>query len=176
MDHSTEGRRDPNLSERNSPATPTRIGSWTEHDEAVGKLFDLAAREICILDADLRRLAVERPAHHAALRRLLSENPKHQVRILVSDASGLVACFPRLTQLCETFSHNLQIASVAEDVVVSDCVIVVDRAHALVRFHRDHVRGKVILDDPREVSPYLQRFEDLWSAGAVPMASRPLGL
>jgi hypothetical protein len=57
-----------------------------------------------------------------------------------------------------------------------DSMILVDDAHAVIRFDRDQPRGKLLVDESDEVMPYRRRFEEIWAEGGTPVAATTLGL
>ena len=59
------------------------ITSWAEHDSSLLKILELASQTLCIFDADLVKLRLERPDSVELLRRFLSSDRQHRLRIAV---------------------------------------------------------------------------------------------
>ena len=47
---------------------------------------------------------------------------------------------------------------------------------ALVCFHREQPRARLIIDDVHECTPYVRRFEEILAAGGDPVSAMTLGL
>ena len=54
--------------------------------------------------------------------------------------------------------------------------VVADSRHALVRFHEDQARAKVMLDAPLDCAPYARRFDEIVAEGGDEISATTLGL
>ena len=80
-------------------------------------------------------------------------------------------------RLLALHSHNSAAQQTPEQLGhLRDSMILVDDAHALIRFDRDQPRCKLLIDEPEEVMPYRRRFEEIWAEGGIPVATTTLGL
>ena len=156
--------------------TSQLLTSSGELDAAVDHLLELASSTIDIFDRDLVALALDRPARITALQRVLGERA-HQVRIVVQVGARVQTGFPRLMRLLETHSHHFSLIQAADSVLeLADTMLIADSKHALVRFHRDQPRGRLIEDDAGEVHGYATRFADILTEGGYPLSARVSGL
>ncbi|MBK7171172.1 MAG: hypothetical protein IPH83_18705 [Gammaproteobacteria bacterium] len=54
---------------------------------------------------------------------------------------------------------------------LKDSLLIADGRHTLIRFHRDHARARLIIDDVHECTPHIQRFEESSPLVASPPSS-----
>lgn len=156
--------------------TSRLLTSQGELDAAVDRLLALAGESIDIFDFDLAALSLDRTARIAELQRVLGERA-HRLRIVVQDGSRLTARAPRLMRLFETHAHHFSLLQAPDSLAeLRDTMMIADGRHALVRFHRDQPRGKLIEDDANEVHPYAMRFSDIINEGGHPLSPRVAGL
>ena len=130
---------------------PQLLTNWSDHDHSLQKVLLLATRTLRIFDEDLTRLGLENTENAFFLRRFLTSERRNTLTIVVRNADPLVAA-------------------------LSDAMVLADNAHALVRFHKDQVRSKVLIDNTDECRPYLLRFEEVLKEGGTPISATTLGL
>jgi len=154
------------------------ITTWSEYDRAIQELLDLSATRLDIFDEDLSTLKLEAPQRVAALRALLSA-PSHdrQLRIVVRKRDFVCQYSPQLMNLLTLYAPLLSIIDAPPHLdQLGDCLMIADDRHALVRFHRDQPRARLIVDDTSECAPYAQRFAEVLGEGGDPLSSKTLGL
>jgi hypothetical protein len=157
--------------------TSKLISTWSEYESAAQEILELATHTLLIFDENLSTLKLERPEKIAALRQFLSASPKNLLQIALQNAGHIRAHSPRLMELLDTYSHNLQIIECPPHMAaLSDSLIFADGKHGVVRFHKDQARAKVILDDTEECTPYLHRYDQIIEEGGTPVSGRSLGL
>ena len=150
---------------------------WSEHSAALEQVLTRFTRSLDIFDCDLTRLGLEQPERIALLRERLLANPSCTIRIVLKDAEPFRSRSPRLFALFALFVQQMSVVCCTESVkALSDTILIVDGQHALIRFHVDHARGKVLIDEPAACLPYLHRFEEIVAEGGEPVASSTLGL
>ena len=153
------------------------ITSWAAHDSAVETLLRLASRSIRIFDDDLERLKLERPDRIEQIQQFLAADTSHSMQVVVRDPEYLRCRSPRLMRLVAQRSENLHIITRhAHLSQLNDAMLLVDEEHALIRFHKDNVRAKIITEMRKECSPYLQRYREIWQEGGEPVSATVLGL
>lgn len=153
------------------------ITSWGDYQVAIDRLLALACQKICIYDQDLHQLKLESPPRLDALKRVLLGTEHDALRIALRDATALRREHPLLNNLLTTYSHRTQAQETPEQIAhLRDNMILVDGKHALIRFDRDHARGKLLIDEADEVRPYLIRFAEILAEGGEPIGSSTLGL
>ena len=156
---------------------PQLITHWTDHDLALTQILARARRSLHIFDRDLLKLRLESPAHAETLRRLLAGDQHQRIQIVVRDAGPLRRDCPRLMRLLATYPQRMLVCETPAHLAeLSDAMVIVDDSHALVRFHQDHARAKLISDDPIACAPYIKRFAEILGEGGEPVSATTLGL
>jgi hypothetical protein len=144
---------------------------------AVDIAIAAATKEIRIFDDKLERIRLDDKERHELLWQFLAASPLRRLYIVVHDTSHAETRSPRLLVLIRHFPNAVEIReSSAEYKHVTDCCLLVDSQHGVRRFHRDHARGKLILNSPDEIRPWWQRFDELWRSGTPCLAPTMLGL
>lgn len=154
----------------------TLLTSRGDIDAAIDRLLARAQASLDVFDHDLSALGLDRPPRQVELRRLLDERA-HRLRIVVQDGSRLPTGNPRLLALHEAHAHHFQLLQAADTLTeLRDGLLIADGRHALVRFHRDQARARLIEDDENETRPYALRFADILAEGCTPLGGRVAGL
>ena len=84
---------------------------------------------------------------------------------------------PQLMNLLTVYAPALTITQSPPHLdTLKDSLLIADGRHTLIRFHRDHARARLIVDDVHECTPHIQRFEEIVAAGGEPLSSSTLGL
>ena len=150
---------------------------WSEHTAVLEQVLTRFNRSLDIFDCDLVRLGLEQPERIALLRERLLANRDCTIRIVLKDPEPLRSHSPRLFALFGLFAQQMTVVCCAESVrSLQDALLIVDNQHALIRFHVDHARGKVLLDEPATCLPYVHRFAEILAEGGEPVAASTLGL
>jgi len=151
--------------------------SWSDYQSAIDRLLALATKRIYIYDEDLGMLHLENPGRIEAFKPALSSVHHDCLRIALRNTAPLQQRQPLLQRLLATHSHNSAVQQTPEQLShLRDSIILVDDAHALIRFDRDQPRSKLLIDEPEEVMPYRRRFEEIWAEGGTPVGTTTLGL
>jgi uncharacterized protein YjiS (DUF1127 family) len=139
----------------------SEVGFRTAIDAA---LF-AADGQINIFDPDLARLRLEESNRVAMLRSFVTLRRGNRIRIALKSARHLELKAPRLLALLRVFGHVIEVRRTPEELDrLCDSHLLTDNGYAVVRFHVDQPRGKLIMADIAEVRPWLDRFSELWSA------------
>lgn len=153
------------------------INSWIEYQSAIDRILALASRQVWIYDEDLGMLHLETPERIAALTAPLASLEPDCLRIALRNSEPLLQRQPLTRRLLTVYSHNSAAQQTPEQLAhLRDSMILVDDAHALVRFDRNQPRGKLLIDEPDEVMPYRRRFAEIWAEGGTPVSATTLGL
>jgi len=151
--------------------------SWPDYQMAIDRVLALARQRISIYDEDLGLLHLETPERITALRAALSAVRSDCLRIALRNTGPLQQRQPLLRGLLTDYSHNSAAQQTPEQLGhLRDSMILVDDAHALIRFDRDQPRCKLLIDEIDEVTPYRRRFEEIWAEGGIPVSATTLGL
>ncbi|MBK1679864.1 hypothetical protein [Rhodocyclus tenuis] len=153
------------------------ITDWSAGDAAIDQLLALATRSLLVFDRDLSRLAFERPQRMAELVRLLRSGTQARAELIVQDAGPLQRTQPRLLALLSRESQRLSIIEAPAHLTgLAESLLIVDGRHALLRFHRDQPRARLLLDAPQDCARWLQRFAEIRGEGGTPLSATTLGL
>lgn len=153
------------------------ITSWGDYEATVAQLIPMAQRSIAIFDQDLQHLRLENPGLNATLQRFLRADPDARLRIAVHNAEAVRHRSPRTLDLLRLFAHSFQLIETPPHLAsLADSLLLIDEEHALVRFHRDHARGRKIIADPEATQAYRKRFDDIWNEGGTPISATTIGL
>ncbi len=159
--------------------TSRLLNSWSEYDAAVQEILDLTAGTLLVFDADLSPLKLERPERIAALRRLLlgAREFNKRLTIVVQKTAFVRQYSPQLMDLLAVYSPAMTIIHAPPHLDgLKDSLLIADHRHLLVRFHQDHARARLTIDDAPECAPCVLRFEEILGAGGDPLSATTLGL
>ena len=153
------------------------ITNWAEHDLALQKILALATKSLRIFDEDLSKLKLERPENAEILQRFLSADRQHTLQIVLKNTDPFRRNSPRLMKLLASYPQSMTLFECpAQLASLNDALLLADQDHALIRFHKDNVRSKAIIDNTDECRPYLKRFEEILNEGGEQICATPLGL
>ncbi|MDR2506856.1 MAG: hypothetical protein LBD67_02515 [Candidatus Accumulibacter sp.] len=151
--------------------------TWADYASAVQEILPFLSRRLRIFDEDLVHPGLENPDLAAKLGRFLGANRFTSCDIVLRNPLAARDRSPRLMALLGTYSDRLRIFECAPRLLsLHDNFILVDDAHALIRIHKDHARSRFILDDRRECTPYIERFDDLLEECETRIYPTTLGL
>jgi hypothetical protein len=153
------------------------ITTWSEHDGSLQRILSLVTTTLFVFDEDLSKLKLERLEHADALHRFLLSDKRNRLQIVVKNSEPLRRHCPRLMKLLAVYGQNMSVVECPQHLLsLSDSLLIADEKHALIRFHKDSARSKLILDSAGECKPYANRFEDILKEGGQPVCTSTLGL
>lgn len=153
------------------------ITNWSEHDSSLQKVLSLVSTTLCVFDEDLSKLKLERLEHADALHRFLLSDKRNFLRIVLKDSEHFLRHSPRLIKLLSVFGQNMSVVECPQHLrSLNDSLLIADGRHALIRFHKDSVRSKLIVDSTGDCKPYANRFEEIVKEGGQPVRTSALGL
>ena len=153
------------------------ITSWNDYQSAIDRILALACNQVWIYDEDLGMLRLETPERIEALTAPLASLHPDCLHIALRNTEPLQQRQPLIRRLLTVYSHNSAAQQTPEHLGhLRDSMILVDDAHALIRFDRNQPRGKLLIDEPDEVKPYRSRFTEIWAEGGAPVTPTTLGL
>lgn len=144
---------------------PETFDSEAGYRQAIEATLAAARKEIRIFDRDLNRMGLETSAGADLLAAFLAGGTDRRIRIVVHYPDHLQQRFPRLLALLRRHSHTIEIRRTPDHLQsLADCGVLADERHGTLRTHADHPRGKLVVDDPKQIHPWWQRFDELWDA------------
>lgn len=155
----------------------TRFDSLADYRRAIDVLLESAKRELCIFDSNLRELDFASRRRSERIASLLLAAPGNRVRIVLHDVGEVERFAPRLMTLLKQFSHCLEVRLTPPELrQLTECYVLADRDSGVVRFHAQHMRGKVFSGLPEEARAWHERFEELWNLAQPGISATTLGL
>ena len=150
---------------------------WSEHDAGLAAILRSLSTSLMVFDEDLVRLGLERPENVEILRRVLVAGTRHRIRIVVKSAVPFRYHSPRLFQLFATYPEQMTVVQCPQHLhSLNDALFIANETHALIRFHKDNARSRIIIDDRDACIPYVQRFLDIEREGGESISATTLGL
>lgn len=150
---------------------------WSEHDTAVQTILQSISVSFSVFDEDLARLRLERPENVELLRSFLAGGLRNLVRIVLKNAEPFRRDSPRLFRLLSIYPHQMYVVQCPEHLrSLNDSMLIANDSSALVRFHKDNARSRVIINDREACTPYIQRFNDITGEGGDVISATTLGL
>lgn len=150
---------------------------WSEHDAGLATILRSLSTSLLVFDEDLTRLGLERPENAEILRRFLVAGARHRIHIVVKNAAPLRNHSPRLFQLLATYPEQMTVVLCPQHLhSLNDALFLVNETHALIRFHKDNPRSRIIIDDRDACVPYVQRFHEIEHEGGESIGATTLGL
>ena len=139
-------------------------------EDAVLRLLARCEHRLRIFDPDLTVGPMADRRATECLEQMMHRSPKAECTLLLHDTSHIAIACPRLLDLYRRRGHQFRVLqTAAEHRQYLQPFVIGDRRDLATRFHADHLRGKLCLDEPIELAGFEQRFEQL-EERAVPAA------
>lgn len=153
------------------------IGGEAEYEAAIDAVIAAAQQSLHIFDGDLTRGGYGSLKRYEALRDFLLRGRGNRIVFVLHEIDYLSARCPRLMNLLQTHSHNIQIQKTHEHArIASDPFVVADDAHYVHRFHQDDARSLLALHDHPGARQLEERFSQLLEASHPAVFATTLGL
>lgn len=148
-----------------------------EFRAALDTVISRADREIRIMDDRLERMMLDDKARADMLATFLAASIKRRLYIVVHDPLYAETRCSRLRALIRRFPNAVEVReSSAALKHIADSFLIADEMHGVIRFHRDHARGKMLQNAGDEIRPWWQRFDELWRSGTSCLSPTQAGL
>ncbi len=153
------------------------LTSEADYRQACDTILGRAQSELLFFDRDLAALRLEEKTRIDMLARFLGSDGLRKIRIVLHDPAPLECNAPRLLQLLVRFSHVVEARQTPDNLRhLADTHVLADDGDGVRRFHVDQPRSALILDDPAYISPWRQRFEELWELSRACLNTTTTGL
>lgn len=155
----------------------SRFDTYQDYRRAVTDLIALAQRELVIFDSDLGETGFESRAGIESVSRFLNVRRDNTMRVVLHNPDRVERNCPRLMALLKLRGHSISFRQSPEDLRrLTDCFMAADGRHALIRFHADHARGKLLIEQPDDVGGVWKRFDALWEISSPSLSGTTLGI
>ena len=154
-----------------------RIEGPLEYEQAINTVIQQASHQLRIFDYNLRGEGYNSPQRFELLQNFLLTDRVNQLVIVLHDTDYLTRECPRMLNLIQQFGHAINIyQTTAEARVATDPFIIADDAHFLHRFHYDHPRAALTLNDSEGAITLIRRFNEILSLAESAAPPTTLGL
>lgn len=158
-------------------ATHEKFDTLSDYRLSLDRVIQLATRELNIFDLDLADGGYNTPQRFDLLRAFLAASRNNRAVIVLHDTDFLTKRCPRMMNLLTQFGHAIQINQTSQQARgVHDPIVIADQRHYVHRFHYDHPRGIVALDDYEGCTPLKQKFEEILEYSEPAASATILGL
>ena len=172
MATSTSAEADPPLAPRD-----VVLDTVAAQVAAIDELVDLARHRLQIFDVDLSQGGWQSAARAEKLAAFLRRSVRPRIDLIVHDTRWMETSCPRLLALQKTHAHAITIYKTgAEARNAMDPLLIADGRHFVHRFHIDHPRASVAIEQPQLARPLVMRFEQIWATGEPGLSATMLGL
>ncbi len=139
--------------------------SAADYVGALETICGLAKHTLFIFEKDFVNIGFNNEARFEILRSFLLTNPNNRLQLLAHDTRPISQYCPRLMTLLCQFGHNMFIYQTPKHLQhISEPFAVADSSHVVRRFHFDHSRGILALNDEGKASLMKSRFIEMWQA------------
>lgn len=154
-----------------------KIESLSDYALAIDETIRQATRSLKIFDLNLRGAGFNSPARIELLENFFHLNRANRFTLILHDANHLQSECPRLINLLRLFSHASSVYQTTEEAKsASDPFIIADDRHYLHRFHYEHPRALLALNDPEGALDLSRRFSEILNASEPAAPATTLGL
>lgn len=167
------------MTDPSTPATSEyhRLEGPLEYEQAINNIIQQARHELRIFDYDLRNEAYNSPQRFDLLQNFLLASRTNRLTIVLHDTRYLTSECPRMMNLLRQFSHAINVfQTTAEARIATDPFIIADDAHFLHRFHYDHPRAALSLNDKEATLNLIRRFKEILELSEPAAPATTLGL
>lgn len=157
--------------------TSYRYQSASECEALTRYLIAQTERDLDIYSANLDPSLLDSDFVTSNLTKLLKHNRRAKVRLLVQDEKPLIKRPHRLVELHKRLSSRIELKIVNTDYPFEESAfILVDRDGFSFREDAQQLSGFANFNSPHNVKRYRDKFDLMWTRGAVSRELRPLGI
>jgi len=154
-----------------------QIEGMAESSAAIDEVIALARTAIRVFDATLANRGFNSPARHDSLRHFLHAGRHHVLRIVLHDTDTFDRDASRLMVLMKQFPTQVVVHRTLPPARHAEDPMVIADDHSIWhRLNFEQPRAIVALHSPADVSPLLQRFEEIWDHSELAISPTVLGL
>ncbi|MBA3506242.1 MAG: hypothetical protein H0T80_10750 [Betaproteobacteria bacterium] len=164
-----------------SAAAPTPrndvIVTASAYEAAIDELIGLARSKLQVFDIDLSAGGWNSAARANNVAAFLRRMPHTHLDLIVHDTRWIEQSCPRLLALLTSLSHAMTLYRTGPEArSAMDPLVIADGRHFLHRFHVDHARAALAIEQAQEAKPLVARFDEIWATGEPGLGGSVLGL
>lgn len=153
------------------------VDTMAAQTAALDRVIGLAQQRLQIFDIDLSQGGWHTAARAANLASMLRRSAQARIDLIVHDTRWMETSCPRLLALLRNHAHAMTVYRTgAEARSAMDPLLIADGRHFVHRFHIDHPRASVAIEQPQLARPLVMRFEQIWATGEPGLSATVLGL
>lgn len=154
-----------------------RIEGERDYEQAINSVISQARHNLRIFDFSLRGAGYNSIERTELLQHFLLISRTNRLTIILHDTDYLTRECPRMMNLLRQFSHAVSVYQTSGEArSVSDPFIIADNDHYLHRFHHDHPRALLALNDKEGTLNLVRRFNEILEASEPAAPPTTLGL
>lgn len=154
-----------------------RLEGLQEYEQAVDLVIRQARHNLRIFSYNLRGEGYNSLTRIEALQNFLLMSRANRLTIVLHDTDYLTRECPRMMNLLQQFSHAISIYQTSDEArSISDPFIIADNDHYLHRFHYDHPRAALAINDKVGALELARRFNAIVEASEPAAPPTTLGL
>jgi len=154
-----------------------RLDTLAAQIAAIDELIGMAQHKLQVFDINLSQTDWYTKARASNISSFLRRAPAARVELILHDTGWMERSCPRLLDLLKRYSTAITVYKTGVQArVAMDPLVIVDGRHFLHRFHADHSRASLVIENPQQARPLVARFEEIWATGEPGMAGTLLGL
>jgi len=144
---------------------------------AIDELIGLARGKLQVFDIDLSPGGWNSATRADNLTAFLRRMPHAHLDLIVHDTRWIEQSCPRLLALLKSHSHKMTVYRTGQQARgAMDPLVIADGRHFLHRFHVDHPRAALAIEQPQEAKSLVARFDEIWATGEPGLGGSVLGL
>jgi len=154
-----------------------KFDTLNEYHAAVDRVIRRAEKSLNIFDFNLADSGYSSPQRFHLLRDFLLAGRNNRLIIILHETDYLAQYCPRIMHLRTQFSHAIDIRQTRDQAKqISDTFVLADGRHYVHRFHYDHPKCQLALDDFQGCTSLVQRFNELEKISDAALPPTTLGL
>lgn len=154
-----------------------KFDTLNEYHAALDRVIQRAEKNLNIFDFNLADSGYNSPQRFQLLRDFLLAGRTNRLVIILYETDYLVKYCPRIMSLLAQFSYAIDLRQTCEQAKqISDTFVLADNRHYVHRFHYDHPKCQLALDDIQGCASFVQRFNELEKASDAALPPTTLGL
>lgn len=139
--------------------------SMAEYVSALDRICATAQKILVVFEKDFTNTGFNSSERINVLQAFLLANPKNELKLLAHDTRPFTQHCPRLMDLIRQFGHAASIYQTPRHLHhLTEPFAVADMIAYARRFHFDHSRGMLALNDASNARLYKSRFDEMWQA------------